>query len=119
MSVHERFEGVLSGLQGHAEAVRLLCRGRSATPASSLPGAMQGCLHGASAPQVGWPTLQLITFATELKAANVNVLGITSRKKTRLIKPAVEAETAEEAAGRLSGRICFVKYATSCTDKPD
>lgn len=70
---------------------------------------MQGCLSGANAPQVGWPTLKLLPFSTELKAININVLGITSKKKTRLFIPDYGAEVAETAATRLGRGICYSK----------
>lgn len=66
-------------------------------------------MHGVNAPQVGWPTLQLVPFVTELKAVNVNVLGITSRKKTRIVQTQGDDDTAEEAARKLTGRMCFSK----------
>lgn len=74
---------------------------------------LQGCLYGVNAPQVGWPTLQLVPFVTELKPVNVNVLGITSRKKTQVVKIQCQDEAAEAAAHKLVGRICFAKYATA------
>lgn len=79
---------------------------------------LQGCLYEKDAPQVGWPTLQLFSFYTQLKAVNVNVLGITSRKKTRILKPQDEIALAEEAGSRLAGRICFAKCVPVQMDFP-
>jgi hypothetical protein len=72
---------------------------------------MQGCHSGAESHLVGWPSLQIIQFATSLQSVGVNVLGIVARRATRVLVPECKLQAADEGATAKLGKICSFRCA--------
>lgn len=74
---------------------------------------MQGCLSGADALQVGWPSLQIVKFSTSMQSVGVNVLGIVARRATRVLALVFEKDGFSEDATSVLGKICSFRCGSS------
>ena len=71
----------------------------------------QGCLVGPDALKMGWPSLHIVKFTTRMKSAGVNLLGIVSKRASRILMPE-RAEVTPETTSLLN-KVCFFRYAHS------
>lgn len=83
---------------------------------------VQGSLVGADAPKIGWPSLHIVKFSTTMKSVGVNLLGIVSKRASRVLKPTNQAEIRTGGRGvgmnpqisSLVGKVCFCRWASLC-----